>query len=92
MANRRDDDGRDDRGGRQERETREEREERERREREEWTPNDPLPDAEDEEEVDREARARARLNHLTTQYSERQPSKGKKKSGGGRGRLFGNRD
>jgi hypothetical protein len=72
----------------EERETREEREERERREHEEWTPLDPLPDKEDEEEVDREARGRARLQHLTEEYSSRPASVKRKKKRGG---LF-NRD
>jgi|HubBroStandDraft_5_1064220.scaffolds.fasta_scaffold09963_9 hypothetical protein len=73
----------------EERETREEREERLRREREEWTPADPLPNEEDEEEVDNEARARARLDYLRSQYSE---GKRPKKKPSGRGRIFGGRD
>jgi len=69
-------------------ETREEREERERREREEWTPADPLPNDEDEAEVDQEARARARLDFLREQYGQKK-AKPRRKGGGG---LFRDRD
>lgn len=43
-----------------------------------WTPDQPLPDEEDEKEVQRRAAATARLNHLTKSL-ETPP--GKKKDG-----------
>ena len=47
----------------------------------EWTPDKPLSEKDDEEEVQREARARARLNHLVATYSKPagDPPKKKKK-------------
>jgi len=71
-------------------ETREEREERERREREDWTPADPLPNEEDEAEVDQEARARARLDYLREQYGTKKTKSRSRRSGGGG--LFRGRD
>jgi hypothetical protein len=52
----------------------------------EWTPDKPLADKDDEEEVQREARARARLAHLVETY--KQPASPKRKKGG----LFHDRD
>lgn len=39
-------------------------------EEKEWTPDQPLEDEEDEAEVQRRARATARLNHLTEQIQK----------------------
>jgi hypothetical protein len=52
-----------------------------------WTPDQPLPDKDDEAEVDREARARARLDFLRTQYNKEQPGKKPKRKG-----IFSDRD
>jgi hypothetical protein len=55
-----------------------------------WTPDKPL-DKDDEEEVQREAKARSRLNYLVSDYGAKagvpDEKKNKKKK-----RLFGNRD
>lgn len=48
---------------------------------EEWTPDKPLSEAEDEAEVQREARARARLNHLVESYKKPAAAPPKKKKG-----------
>jgi hypothetical protein len=50
----------------------------------EWTPDQPLEDEEDEKEVQRRARANARLNHLTEQITKPKAPKGKE----GRRSLF----
>ena len=55
---------------------------------EEWTPDQALPDKDDETEVDREARARARLDFLREQYNEKVKKPPKK----GRKGLFSDRD
>jgi len=73
MASRRDDD-RDERSGRRDREP----------DYSNWTPDDPL-EEDDEAEVQREARARARLNRLVEEFT----TKKKKRGGGG---LFRGRD
>lgn len=46
-----------------------------------WTPDKPLAEKDDEEEVQREARARARLAHLVNQYSTPAAPPKKKKKG-----------
>ena len=48
---------------------------------EEWTPDKPLSEKDDEEEVQREARARARLNHLVESYKTPAAPPKKKKRG-----------
>lgn len=53
----------------------------------EWSPDKPLPEKDDEEEVQNEAKARARLNFLVKKYGdESQPAPKRKK------RLFSGRD
>lgn len=46
-----------------------------------WTPDKPLGDDDDEAEVQRRARANARLKHLESQYESAPPDKKDKKDG-----------
>jgi hypothetical protein len=54
---------------------------------EKWTPDKPLSEKDDEDEVQREARARARLNFLVTDYSKPATPAPKKRKG-----IFSDRD